>query len=500
MAVRSGLGRNKNIFTASRQEKIAEQAPLDFDAYNKRAKEKRDVEANRQATLQSFATQGLPEAMQSNLRGQYEAINKAVSEGLDVNSSEYLSMEAQLKGDTQTAKGFWDNSIAKAKEVSKDPSKFRGTTLNEAGNPMYTSVEDGLTNYYSEMNTASDPNLSMAQILAGASGSEQDAMVGYNDFDEKALIDSADQVFMSSMTESFDLEPSDVAGLATATENKVLYGEARERAKLAWMKVNQNALKTMALNNGAKNDYSFQSKIADEMIKESEQKITVKTHRTRAQEAKTRADTRKINKELEVQVLEGEVIGADNLESSIASAEKVLGVSLSHPSNDKNWDDKSDAEKKAAEKNWEDNRKEILTITDTLANDHYSLPITGLKKPLKLEDGTTIDAGSIVKSPNGDYHIMYTEKEKQVVTEGETDDRRVTTLLGSKPKMKKVSEAFIKRMAQAEGVNVDSLIGWKAPNKSKKEVDYSNKKEGDTWSSDGFSYKVVNGKVLRKKN
>ena len=339
MAIRE-VGRNRNIFQATKGEKVAKQEPLDFTEFDKRAKEKRDVETSRKTSLANAVSQGLPERLQSNLRGQYDAINKAVSEGMDVNSSEYLQLQQQLLNDAKQAKGFWDTSLAKAKEVSKDPAKFRSLTLtgkegDADRNPKYQSVEDGLAGFYDYSNQGSDPNQSMANILADMSGVEQDAMVGYNEIDNEALMKNADDIFASTMTQTFDVDPSGLAGVGVATDKKALYGTARDKAKAAFIAQNQDALKTMALNQGVANTNTFQNEIAEELIKKSEEQAKTMSYRTGAQEAKTKADTRKITKELEEKIPAISYVDYSTMsESQLAGvkeklAEKYAGAKIS---------------------------------------------------------------------------------------------------------------------------------------------------------------------------
>ena len=516
------INRNFNVYDATKQGYKAELPELDFTKVQAREQARVNAEIARKQDLAKLQDTGLYNIFDSDVRRDVEALTKDVAEGrLDPKSQEYYNRYTSIGGKTKRYKTVSDQINNVYESYLKDPSKF---VWNDADGNVYTGQE-GMNMWRESLNQSSPEGMSFEEISTMA-------IEPARNLDSRIDLDTTKtQAYGKNLFENFaknnDLQYSEMAGgeIVLLAQDKELPKGYREELKAnlitAFAKpISQNYGIMKAQNSlptypaGHKNEgqpmtpEDYAKDFADKQIPNIVSTSEFRNKKGRAELANLNARTAKLNKELKEPDLAPVNYGGNE-----SMTKEELDAQYTQKLKDSGYTDDEIAKALETRKYLSDSvegiggqntlvpQSKMTTTTDKgemLVSEYVYdpkgkkfykagvVPQKGSKKittttpQFGMVDGEMMETGSVSVL---DYAAMQTESYKQESDrEGIVSDYMRAGM--SREKANEQVDLLIKKPEQAQNNENTS--------------DFSNRKEGETWSEGGYDYKVVNGKVLRK--
>ena len=273
MALRE-LTENQNLYTASSSAKIPKAKELDYTNYNK-LYEERKAEVKKYADLaETISATTLPLAYQYDIDNSMSEIDKAVAEGLSVESTEYKRKMAELGSKVNAYTTAFNEQKTRIKDIANDPTKAKNVKsavvrTDENGNQyvVYTDMNEGLTNFGNTLNTIGTGK-SPYENIANINGVLNDALTTVNYVDLAKLNETAAIVFKNFAKEKgFDVSGLNASGVYVTSDGKELTEpQVREQAVTSLISQHYNELTTLLRLEGKNANETNIRNLADSLI------------------------------------------------------------------------------------------------------------------------------------------------------------------------------------------------------------------------------------------
>ena len=482
------IGGNSNVYGAASKTSSKELSPFDYTRSNSRRAEEISAEEKRKQDLANMG-RGLPEPYYSDVKNSIADLTEKVNKGLATDSQEYYNLMADVNNNAYTYKSAWDSDLAKQKNAHEKGGNFGGIKDLGNGAYAYADISYADNNFNSAYSNNPDySSLSGADLIKAVSGK---TALSYTDNqlpDMTKLQKGAEEAFLANATELQKAKGSGLAGLAEIKTTADMTPEQLNDLATNFVTQNNADFKKIALSKGVPYTDVWAMEQAKTLLGNTRTKYTNSRYQTAAEANFQRAKTIDLDKKNEVNTLGGEQRKLEG-EELVGAMSKLLGITDYAPQegSDKGFmgnlydaflaylgNNESDTEANAEYKKGKaDFDKKMKPLKDLLENDHFIAELGDKGKDIKLEDGTVITGGSLIRGKDGSMYIMgmsqpakqnvkYQSEKVGVNESGENISGEVSDTRNAKDfVLQKVSPNFVSKVfARDKNLDVKEFMDW----------------------------------------